>query len=169
LPFLDKKGKFWGLINPVDLVIVLVVLGLVAGAGYKFLSHRATAPVRTARFEFVAEAIEPQVAALVHVGDAVSSPAGPSAVATIGIYAQPAKIVQVEVRPAEVRVTTPRGTRARNPDPYLKDVIIWAQGSTPVTGGSIDLAGEQLRAGTKFTLTSQLYSLVGTVLQVQVN
>lgn len=158
-----------GLVNPVDLVIILVVVGLVAGAGYKFLSSRATAPLRTVRFEFVAEAIEPQVAALVQVGDLVSSPKGPAAVATEGIYAQPVKITAVWVSPAELRLTTAAGTRVRNPDPYLKDVTIWAQGTTPVTGGSVDMAGEQVRAGTLFTLDSRLYTLFGTVLQVEVN
>lgn len=169
MPFLNNKGKFLGLVNPIDLVIILLVVGLLGGAGYKLLSHRATAPVRTVRYEFSAEDVEPQVAALVHVGDLVTSPQGPAEVATAGIYAQPVKVVRVEVSPAELRVTTAQGTRVRTPDPYLKDVIVWVQGRTPVTGGSIDLAGEQVRAGTGFILTSRLYSLNGTVLQVHVN
>jgi len=163
----DGRGRFLGLVNPVDLVMVLLVAGLVAGAGYKLLSPRATAPVRTVQFEFVAQAVEPQVAALIHVGDYVTSSKGPAAVATTGPFARPAKIVRVEVGPFMARVTTATG-RARNPDPYLKDVHIWAQGPVPVTGGSIDLAGEQVRAGTDFTLDSRLWELDGTVERVRV-
>ncbi|MDA8333957.1 MAG: DUF4330 domain-containing protein [Peptococcaceae bacterium] len=168
MPFLNRKGKFLGLINPVDLAIVLIVLGLLGGAGYKFLDHRATAPVRTVTFEFVAPAVEPQVAALIHVGDLAFSPKGPAAVATQGIFAQPVKITRVRVGPYMARVSTTAGTRERNPDPYLKDVVIWAQGSTPVPGGSIDLAGEQVRAGTKFWLASRLWELYGTVERVRI-
>jgi hypothetical protein len=167
LRVVDGRGRLLGLVNPVDLAIVLVAAALVFGAGYKLLSPRASAPVRTVRFEFVAQAVEPQVAALVHPGDYVTSSRGPAAVATEGPFAQPAKVVRVEVGPFMARVTTATG-RARNPDPYLKDVHLWVEGTVPVTGGSIDLVGEQIRAGTDFTLDSRLWELDGTVERVEV-
>jgi len=170
LPFLNEKGKFLGLVNPVDLVIVLVVAGLAAGAGYKLFSPRATAPFRPVTFEFVAQGIDPQVAALVRQGDAVISTRGPAgaAPATQGPLARPAKVVRVEVGPYLARVTTAAGTRVRDPDPYLKDVHIWVRAVTPLTGGSIDLAGEQVRAGAWFTLDSRLWELFGEVESIRV-
>lgn len=171
MPFLDGKGRIFGLINVIDLVTLLVAVSLVAGAGYKVFDPRATAPYKTVRFEFSDPVVQPQVARAVKVGDLLTSVSSTgSALALIGgsPFDRPVKVTSVRVSHALIDVTTAAGTRVLSPDPYLKEVTVWCRGKTPVTGGSIDLAGAQIRAGTDLTLASANVQLNGYVLRVKI-
>ena len=170
MPVLDEKGRLFGLINIIDLLMLLVALGLLAGAAYKVFDPRATAPYETVRFEFIAPAVRPQVARTVKAGDLLSSVNAGPALPILGgsPFAHPVRITSVRVRQALLDETTAAGTRVRSPDPYLKDVIIWCRGKTTVTGGSIDLAGAQIRAGTDLIFASNTYELNGYVLRVKI-
>ena len=40
MKFIDEKGKLFGIINPVDLIVILLILAVVAGVGYRIFSSR---------------------------------------------------------------------------------------------------------------------------------
>jgi len=56
---IDKQGKIAGKVSIIDAVLVLVVIGLIIGYGYRKLSHAATAIVNTNATFYVTLDIEP--------------------------------------------------------------------------------------------------------------
>ena len=169
---LDKEGRLFGLINLIDLLVLLVVLALLAGAGYQIFLRRAKSADETVRFEFIAPAVRPEIAQAVKAGDllnSVNSVNWPgSTLPGGGRFGHPVRITSVRVRRALFDVTTAAGTRIMTTDPYLKDVIIWCQAKTAVSGGSVELAGTRILAGEDLILASNSYQLNGYVLQVRI-
>ncbi len=43
MKIINDKGKLFGIINPVDLVVVIIILSIVVGVGYRFLSSKLNA------------------------------------------------------------------------------------------------------------------------------
>jgi hypothetical protein len=149
----------YGRINLVDLVVILIVAAVLLGAGYKLLKTRAAAPAALVRFEVLAPTVQPQAAEEIHPGDQLVA----------GNNLMPDVITSVDVRPAMLGVSTADGTRVQARDPYLKDVVVWVQGKAPVSGGTISMAGQQIRAGAAFILKTRLFEAdKATILTVQV-
>jgi hypothetical protein len=137
----------FGRVNIVDLVVIVIVAVVLLGAAYKLLKTKVAAPDKTVRFEVLAPAVLPQTAAEIHPGDQLVA----------GNNLMPDVITSVDVTPAMLGVTRADGTRGRVPDPYLKDVVVWVQGKAPVTGGTISMAGQDIRAGADFILKTRLF------------
>ncbi|HUW63972.1 MAG TPA: DUF4330 domain-containing protein [Spirochaetia bacterium] len=156
---LDDRGRLFGRINIIDIVVIVIVIAVLLGTGYKLLKTRTAAPAETVRFEVLAPTVMPEAAAEIHPGDQLVA----------GNNLMPDKITSVVVIPAMLGVSRADGTRARVPDPYLKDVVVWVQGQAPVSGGTITMAGQQIRAGANFVLKTRLFDAEkGTILTVQV-
>jgi len=156
---LDDRGRLYGRINLIDLVVIVIVAVVLLGAAYKLLKSRAAAPVVPVRFEVLAPAVLPQTALAIHPGDRLVT----------GNNLTPDVVTSVQVKPAMLGVTRADGTRARVPDPYLKDVYVWVQGRAPAGGGTISIAGQDVRAGANFILKTRLFEDdKASVLTVQV-
>jgi hypothetical protein len=156
---LDDRGRLWGRVNIIDLVVILIVAVVLLGAGYKLLKAKPAAQVATVRFEVLAPSVLPQAAREIHQGDRLVA----------GNNLMPDKITSVQVKPAELGLSTADGTRVRARDPYLKDVYVWVQGRAPVSGGTVTMADQQIRAGANFILKTRLFeSDKATILTVQV-
>ena len=147
-------------INLIDLAVLVIVVALVLYAGYKVVGKRVhPAPPQTVRYEVLAPEVLPQAAMEIHPGDHLVS----------GNNLMPAVVTSVQVTPAMMGVTRADGTRARVPDPYLKDVTVWIQDRVPAGGGTISSAGQDVRAGGSFILKTRLFNNIkATVLTVQV-
>lgn len=44
MAIIDNKGKIFGKVSIIDILIVLIFVGAIAGGGYKFIKARATSP-----------------------------------------------------------------------------------------------------------------------------
>lgn len=74
---MDEKGKLFGKISIVDILIVLVVLAAIAGVGYKFAKSKVASPFvkpDTIQIQFYGEEIPDYAAKAVKKGDAGVDP-----------------------------------------------------------------------------------------------
>jgi len=156
MKLVDERGRFLGLINVIDLLVVLAILLVVGGVAYKLLVPAGRTAATTVEAEILVPKVHPAVAAAVRPGDRLV--AG-------NAYVQ-AEIKTVRATPA--RVATPRsdGTLALAEDPQLRDLYITVNGTAKMAGPTLTLAGQELRAGRDFYVKSMTYEVKGTVLQV---
>ncbi|MGQ9755398.1 MAG: DUF4330 domain-containing protein [Desulfotomaculales bacterium] len=156
---IDEKGKLFGIINVIDLLVILVVLLVVAGAAYKFLVPAAATPPTTVRLEVLIPAVHPETAAMVKVGDRLV--AGASYV--------PVTVKDVRVEPALTTETDSAGRRVIARDPFFKDVYVTLEGETAIPAAQIKMGAQEIRAGREYFVKSLTYELKGTIVKVTLN
>jgi hypothetical protein len=112
---IDEKGKFLGLINIVDLLVLAAVLLVIVGAAYKIKGQDSAqnAP-KTVKVTVITPAIRPEMLTNVKVGDKLVAGSSFTNVVVKDFTIQPAFMVNPDSN----------GQRVEAIDPYLKDVIL---------------------------------------------
>ncbi|MHB8170293.1 MAG: DUF4330 domain-containing protein [Thermincolia bacterium] len=147
LKLIDERGKFLGLINPIDLLVILLILLVGGGVLYKTKLGGATVTPQTITAVFRVSALHPNDADDIKVGDKL--------VASGGVTG--AEIIDVKIVPASTRNPNKDGIIVRGEDPLLKDAFVTAQDSSVVSPADINFAGQELKIGKEFFLKTQKY------------
>jgi hypothetical protein len=157
---IDEKGRLFGLINPVDLLILLVVVLVAAGIGVK--------AVRTG-VQQVGQ--QPKTATLVvHVRGA-SAEVAEGAVATNpqGIFNDTATteinatVESVTMTSYTTQVSTDGGELVNAVDPIRKDLTFTITGDAAVSGNVYSLGNQEIRVGRSFIVKTDGMELNGVI------
>lgn len=159
MKIIDEKGKFLGLVNIVDLLVIAAVLLIVGGAVYKIKGQDnvQNAP-KTVKVTVLAPALRPEMLANVKVGDKLVSGSSFTNVTVKDFKVQPAFMVNADSN----------GQRVEAIDPYLKDVIFTVEGTTVISAGTINLGGQDIRSAKEYYVKTLLYEFKGTILNVEI-
>lgn len=155
---IDEKGKLFGLINIVDLLVLLAILLVIGGAAYKIKGQKGSDAVRTVRATVLATALRPEMLTGIKVGDRMVS----------GSSFTDVVIKEIDIRPAYMITTDSQGQRVEAYDPYLKDLIVVVEGKTVISGGVINLGGQEIRSSKDYYIKSLTYDFKGMILDVVV-
>lgn len=156
---IDEKGRLFGLVNVVDLLVVLAVLLVLGGAYYKYRGPGIIAgEEKTVRFVVLCPIQRPEVAEEIRVGDRMVS--GSSYTGVV--------VKDVRTRPSEMVATDSAGRRVQTVDPYYLDVIVTLEGKTTISGATIVMGGQEIRCGKKYFVKSLTYEMEGTVIDVEI-
>ncbi|HPU35821.1 MAG TPA: DUF4330 domain-containing protein [Bacillota bacterium] len=155
---IDEKGKLFGLINIVDLLVLLAILLVIGGAAYKIKGQKGSDAVRTVRATVLATALRPEMLTGIKVGDRMVS----------GSSFTDVVIKEIDIRPAYMITTDSQGRRVEAYDPYLKDLIVVVEGKTVISGGVINLGGQEIRSSKDYYIKSLTYDFKGMILDVVV-
>ena len=117
---LDNKGRLFGKINIIDLLILLIIIGAVVGAAYKFRTA-SVGQAETIVLKFYAEEVSEFVTDAVHVGDDVVDD-------TKSTYL--GKIVDCKVDDSVVWGMNDKGEYVKTTKPGVNSILI----TTEVTG-----------------------------------
>ncbi len=152
---LDQKGKLFGLINPIDLSVLILVLA-VLGLGTRILllqpKKTATAVVTVRLLK-----VSPEGAASINVGDKVALEiTGP----IVG------KVTDVKIRPAQIESPDDRGRLVASPSRLFKDVDVIIEGKAVVTNRAIKMAGVEVKAEMRRILSGIGYEIQGQIVNV---
>lgn len=158
MKLLDEKGKVLGLINIVDLIILLVVLLVAAGAAYKFTHKSAQGKPVTVEFQVMVPHVRPELAQAVKVGDKMVQGGSYTNVTVKSIDLKPGYSINIDAR----------GQRVESYDPYLKDVYVTNTGTTVLSSAAITMGGQEVRVGKEYYVKSRDYEFKGTVTKVEV-
>lgn len=158
MKLLDEKGRVFGLINIVDLIIVLVVLLVAAGAAYKFTDRSPQGKTVTVEFQVMIPHVRPEMAQVIKVGDKMVKGNSYTDVTVKDIKVSPGYSVNVDSR----------GLRVESYDPYLKDVYVTNTGSTVLSSATVTAGGQEVRVGKEYYVKSRDYEFKGTVVKVEV-
>lgn len=153
MKLIDDRGKVFGLVNIIDLIIVLLVI-LVAGGAYYKLSHKTVqSKTVTVEFQVMLQHIRPDLAESIKVGDKMVSGGSYTNVTVKDIKVMPGYSINVDAR----------GQRVESIDPYLKDVYVTNVGTTTLTSASITMGGQEIRVGKDYYVKSRDYEFKGVI------
>lgn len=160
MKLIDDKGKIFGFINIIDLLIILLVVAVV---GRFALKHQAQQPsgVQTQKIEAVllVKDVRDATVNAIKEGDVVRET---KSNVVLG------KITKVEVKPADTLVNTADGKVVNYPNPILKDVYITIEGTGSAGENAIVLGNSEIRIGTSLAVKTNIYAVVTTVMGIRV-
>lgn len=137
MPLLDEKGRLFGKVNILDLLIVIVLILVVAFFLYKYAFQPQEDYAQDCLVTLVWGNVEPDVANWVKVGDRATDGKGNTVL----------EVAEVMIRPARVPVTTADGQMIVVEHPHLKSVIIKAHAPKVAQTGLFEIKGQELRIG----------------------
>jgi len=157
--FLDERGRIFGKVNIVDVLVVLVIIAVVVFAVVRFTATSSPSePLKvTYRVEEVRQATVDAIQKSVPVNGTVRDEGG----TVLG------KVLGTEVRPTEVEYMTPEGELRAFDSPIFNDVFIVVRGEGSESGDTWRIGSVPIRVGKKVTLIgsgfevqSQIWDLV---------
>ncbi len=161
MKLIDEKGRLFGKINIIDLVVVLLVLLLVAAVGYKFLSPKiASSP--TAQREVTA------IVKCTFKTDTVVSQIKAGQQLVFGTdYIPNATIAEVKAVPADYLTTDAQGKVHIEKHPNLKDLYITIKAKVN-NAATLKVGTQELCLSKKFTVKTQTIEMDGNVERVTI-
>ncbi len=153
---LDERGRLFGLINVIDLVVVLLVLA-VAGiflAPRLFRSVAGPSGLREVRVTVLVPAVREPTVAAISPGVRVVNTTDNSLLGTV---------VSVNTVPASVLDKRVNGTMVETTSPVYKDDYVTLEGPGTVTANGVTLGKTQVRLGAPFPFSDNVFGVQGTV------
>lgn len=160
MKFLDERGKLFGIINLIDLAVVLLLVFLAAGVYYKSERLTEQTPLTTTpiTMEFLALDVPEVVAGQIKAGDGAWDRDTNSYLG---------KIIKVEVRPAQMMTPTADGKQVLAQLPTRQDVLMTIQGEGQVSESDVRLGRRDVRAGLTIFMNSQSWMVRGIFQQIK--
>ncbi len=160
MKLIDKKGKIFGVINIIDLTIILILGLLVVGGAYRFKksSPQVIAESQKAIVKVeISEVRQPSVDGI-EVGDVLYH-------YDRGQYF--GKIIDKQVENFKKPVETSDGkvVMADIPDKY--NVILYIEANATNNTDTIVIGGEQARIGTQYRLKNKKVAVFGTIFNIE--
>lgn len=164
--WLDERGRLWGRINVVDLLIVIILGAVLVRLVFPAVAARLAGPGITPpgpaeevplSVDFLLTGVRQPTVDAVRVGDQVMEtktnlPLG--------------KITKIRVTPASQAVPTAEGKLVRADLPDQFDLWVTIEGPGRVSTNSIEIATRQIHIGTPLGFRTRLYSVGGTVMGI---
>ncbi|HHX75579.1 MAG TPA: DUF4330 domain-containing protein [Firmicutes bacterium] len=162
MKLLDDKGRLFGLINLIDLLVLILVVAVLAGGAYKLTrppkSGDAGAGDKVTVLALVSNVSQYTVDA-VTVGSNVFDPTSKGHMG---------KVTKVEVVPHREPVETADGRVVMAEVPERFDIFLTFEAVATVTDYSVRSASYDLRVGATVTLGSRDFMVSTTVLRVDI-
>ncbi len=157
MKIINEKGKLFGIINIIDLCVLLVILIAVGAFGYKtFAPKLSSAPTKTKEMWVTVKFTITNEEALnaLKKGDHLFSVLNPEKDATIE---------SVSTKPAEVRVQTDDGDLFYVQDKKMKEVKVVFKMITPDNGGNAvtKLGSQEIAVGKSFLIKTRFAEFSG--------
>ncbi|MGI6485976.1 MAG: DUF4330 domain-containing protein [Thermoanaerobacterales bacterium] len=159
MKLIDGKGKVFGIINIIDLIVVLLVIAVVARFAMSTTSSPLTVETKNIEVVLQVKDVRDATANVIKEGDIVRE------TKTNVILG---KVTKVDVTPAQTLVETADGRVVDYPNPVLKDVSITVVGTGTAGENAIVLGNSEIRIGTSLTVKTNLYSVISTVVEINV-
>ncbi|KXG78087.1 hypothetical protein AN618_07060 [Fervidicola ferrireducens] len=155
---IDKKGRLFGLINVIDLLVIILVVAVVTRFALNPQKSSLTNEEKKIQVVLLVKDVRDATANVIKEGDMVRE------TKTNNLLG---KVTKVEVKPAETLVNTADGRVLNVPNPVLKDVYVTVEGSATVGENAIVLGGTEIRIGTALQMKTNLYAVVATVMEIK--
>jgi hypothetical protein len=160
MKLIDEKGKLFGLINIVDLAVLIVLVLCAAGVAWKLFSpavKTAVSPQSELTVVFRVRGAMPQL-----INEIQRNPlTGKRLVAGSGYV--DATITKFETVPYVTQVPTADGPIVDSTDPSKKDILITVSTKASKDSAVIKIANQEVRAGRTFILKTQDFETIANI------
>ena len=166
MKLVNEKGKLFGIINLVDLLILLALVLAVGAVGYKLLA----APVA----EVVAPEQEATVVvrvrgAMPYLVEEIQDKVGEGEKLIAGNDYVNGTVSGIEVVPYVITTTTDQGKIVKAQDPMKQDILITIKSSGNPEAPIFKIGNQEVRAGRGFTFKTQRIEIDTIVNSVNFN
>lgn len=162
----NEKGKLFGIVNPVDLMIFIVIIVIISAIGVRLFSkqvNEAVSPNVKLTAEIVVIGTPPRIIKEIErqnlVGERLVS----------GNEFMDAKITKVTIEPYIMQAVTSDGKVVDAQDPSKKDIVFEIETMVPKGTPSPKMGSQELRAGKTFILKTQAFESIGTIRYVEID
>ncbi|HHY70538.1 MAG TPA: DUF4330 domain-containing protein [Thermoanaerobacterales bacterium] len=159
MSLIDSKGKVFGLINIIDLLVILLIVAVVGRFTLKQKQKSAGAVTTNIEVVLHVKEVRDATTNVVKMGDIVKET---KSNAVLG------KVMNVEIKPSDTLVETADGRIVVYPNPVYKDMLITLVGSGSAGENAIVLGSNEIRVGTSLQLKTNMYSVTTTVMSINV-
>ncbi|HHY36231.1 MAG TPA: DUF4330 domain-containing protein [Firmicutes bacterium] len=158
---LDEKGRLFGLVNIIDLAVVLVFGLVLAFGAYKFLYVNPSyqPEPKTVRVELVVEGVRQPTVDAIALGDRVYEKNSNGYFGTI---------TDIKVVPAKEVVPTADGKLVEAEVPGRYDIYLTLESPAEVSEEYIQITGQQVRIGLTPTIRTRTYQVETVVFGLEV-
>jgi hypothetical protein len=156
MKIINEKGKLFGIINIIDLAVIVIILLLVGAVGYKFLGSKIkTQNVATKDVTFVVKLSlkPPYYLDALKEGDKLVS----------GTYETNAYIEKITSKPGEMTITTAGGEIIYAKHPTLYDFYVKIRMKASVNTTVLKLGVQEIRVGGKYEFQTRKVDMDSTV------
>lgn len=152
MKIIDDKGKLFGIINVVDLVVLILVIAIAGGIGYRVVSPKLNAnnesPLSDKKEIYVtlySSLVVPEVAQSLKAGDKLVA----------NNQFTNAEIVSVESKPADYVSTDADGNAVLSEHPLWQDITVVVKDTVNPSSVILKAGGQETRVGYSFILKTQ--------------
>lgn len=166
MKLINEKGRLFGIINPVDLIILLVVVAIVGAIGMQLFGQKindAVAPQVDLTAEIVIVGTPPRLVAEIFRQDLV----GERLIA--GNEYMNASIVDVWEEDYVMQAIRSDGVIVDATDPSKKDVVVKIATKVPKGTPSPKIGNQEVRAGRTYIIKTQTFESYGTIRYVEID
>ena len=166
MKLIDEKGKLFGLINIIDLIIVLCIALVAVAAAYKFAAPAATDVIAPKSDMVVTMRVRGSMGYLDREVKKLTP--GTRLVAGSG-YVADAEVVSVESVPYRITTPTDDGRLVGANDPEKTDLIITVKAKQSKTDPILKIGNQEVRIGRGFIFKTQTVEVNAIIETVEFN
>ncbi len=158
MKIVDEKGKLFGIINIIDLCVLLAIVLVVVFVGYKYIGKKSpsgTSSVKTITVELKCAARNETSATAIKKGDKIVSLTSFSG----------AVVTKVRRETAIINVTTADGKLINVEDPRRKDVYVTISMTADLSQPVIKLGSQEIAIGKNVILKTPRTEYANAVVQ----
>jgi len=149
LKIVNEKGKLFGIINIVDLAVLLVLLLIVYAGALKLTGREINTPIANEKKDVIitlkAGARSDSLLTAFKEGDQLM----------YGNLFLDAHIQKVELTPTMITVPLPSGEVTKAPDPILNDINITFKASVSTDSNVIKIGSSEIRIGETYVICTK--------------
>lgn len=157
----DDNGKFLGLINLFDLLVVVLVVALIGGVGYKYIFANQNIALNESDIELTlwVEDVRDVTVDAINEGDMIRE-------YDSNLFL--GELLSKEVTPHFVEVETADGRVVNSPVKGKYDVYLTLKSRGIVTDNAITVASKEMKIGGTIVTNHQLYAVSTKVVKIDV-
>lgn len=159
---IDEKGKLFGWINIIDLLIVVIILGAILGVGYKFgfISKISSGNVsqNKAIVTIWIKSISGYTVDAIAEGDSIRELKSNSVIG---------KVIKKEVKPTKENAADANGNWVLSEVPEKNDVFLTIETTQPSTSGDIKLGSKDAKVGASLDIKGPRFQVMSYIVGVE--
>jgi len=155
----DNKGRIFGIINVIDLLVILLIVVVVARFMISSQNKPASVQTKNIQVTLLVKDVRDATSSVIKDGDIIRET---KTNLLLG------KVTNVDVKPADTLVNTADGRVVNYPNPVLKDVYVTFVGSGTAGENAIVVGNSEIRIGTQLSVKTNTYAVITTVMGIKV-
>ncbi len=166
MKFIDEKGKLFGVINVVDLIVIVLILSIIGGIGYRVVSSRVNASggnilggEKEVYVTLYAQQQIPEVADSIKKGDKLVAN---------NQYTNAEVVEVVDVQPAATVNPNSDGQSVKSTHPLWKDITITIKDKVNPSNVILKAGEQEIRIGYPFIFKTQTVEANSRITKIEI-